>query len=396
MYLITNGKVVTEKGILEGYEVLVEDDIIKGVEPSGTYRLKEEMLCIDAEGGYIAPGFVDIHSDYIETIASPRPTSMMPFEMSLREAERNLVGEGITTIFHSLSFYKKDEFGHKPIREVQNVRRLLDAIHQMSEKKHLMRHKFHARFEIDNLDEVDYLRTYLEEGKVQLLSFMDHTPGQGQYRDLALYREALKGYVDITDAGVDEVIDENQQKEKMSLEMIREMTNLAKAYGVSVASHDDDTCEKVGLVKSFGATISEFPITLETAQYAKEAGMYTVAGAPNILLGGSHSGNLSAAQAIQADAIDVLCSDYYPPAMLHAVFKMHKVYGMDLGQMFNLVTINPARAVHLDHVLGSIEVGKKADILVIEKHAQALPVIRYTMVDGHVVSHFDYRDGKEV
>lgn len=145
-------------------------------------------------------------------------------------------------------------------------------------------------------------------------------------------------------------------------------------------------------MQQIGATISEFPITLDVATQAKSKGLYTVAGAPNILLGGSHSGNLSAAEAIAEGAIDVLCSDYYPPAMLHSLFVLHERHGHDLAQMFKLVTLNPAKAVRMEGDIGSVAVGKKADLLVIEKIGEQFPVVTKVLVDGKLSGQTYYRE----
>ena len=170
----------------------------------------------------------------------------------------------------------------------------------------------------------------------------------------------------------------------MTIDDIREIAKIALENGIAVASHDDDTYEKLELVKSLGTTLSEFPITIDIAKRAREMGLYTIGGAPNILLGGSHSGNLSAAESILNEATDILCSDYYPPAMLHAVFAMHKKYELGLCQMFKLVTINPAKAVNMGHEIGSIKEGKKADVMIIEIIENDFPVITTVFVDGRL------------
>lgn len=391
MYLITNGKIITESAILEGFDLLIEGDRIKQITFSGEFPHKEDIQIIDAAGGYISPGFIDLHSDYIEHMAAPRPTSLMNFQLSLLEAEKELIAHGITTMYHSLSLFKFTEYAYKPIREPENVRKFIDLIDQSHKSCHLVRHRFHARFEIDNVDEVDNLKSYIAEKKVHLISFMDHTPGQGQYRDLEVYRNTVKGYNDISDAEIDRIITKHMTKEKIALEAIQEIAQAAKENNIAIASHDDDSIQKLELVKSLGAEISEFPITMEIAKKAKEQGMYTSAGAPNVLLGGSHSGNLSAAEAIKEKAIDILCSDYYPAAMLHAVFELTKNFGLDLAEMFKLVTINPAKAVKLDHEIGSIKEGKKADLLIIEKVQSDFPVITAVMVDGKLIQKTNYR-----
>jgi alpha-D-ribose 1-methylphosphonate 5-triphosphate diphosphatase len=391
MYLITNGRIITEDAILEGHDLFIKDGRIELIVPHGELKLPAGVERIDANGGYIAPGFIDLHSDYIEHIAAPRPTSLMDFRLSLMEAEKELISHGITTMYHSLSLFRGTEYAYKPIREPENVRRLADLIDEMHRSMHLVRHRFHARYEIDNLEEIDNLKTYIREKKVHLLSFMDHTPGQGQYRDLEVYRHTVKGYQDLSDEAIQVIIERHQSKDKLTIDGIRELAELALEHGIPIASHDDDSVTKLDLVKSFGTTISEFPITLEIAREAKQLGMYTIAGAPNVLLGGSHSGNLSAAEAIVEGSIDILCSDYYPAGMLHAVFDLHKKYGMNLTDMFKLVTINPAKALHLDSELGSIQQGKKADLLIIEKVSPDFPVLTGVFVDGKLIQRTHYR-----
>ena len=391
MYVITNGKLITEDSILQGYDLLIEDDRIKRIAPKGELKFEEDMDIIDAAGGYVTPGFIDIHSDYIEHMAAPRPTSLMNFHLSLRETEKELISHGITTMFHSLSLIKGSEYSYKPIREPENVRRLIDLIDQTHSTKHLIRHRFHARLEIDNVDEIDNLKKYISENKVHLVSFMDHTPGQGQYRHLEIWRNTVKGYNNLSDSSIDVLIHNHQTKEKLDIDDIREIASLAQEHNIAVASHDDDSIEKVELVHSFGTTISEFPITLEVAYKARELGLFTIAGAPNVLLGGSHSGNLGAAEAIQKQTIDILCSDYYPAAMLHSVFELVNCYDMDLVDMIKLVTINPAKAVKMDHEIGSIQEGKKADLLIIEKMPDDFPVITAVFVDGKLIQKTNYR-----
>ncbi|KKB38045.1 phosphonate metabolism protein PhnM [Bacillus thermotolerans] len=391
MYLITNGRIIMEAAVLEGFDLLIKEDRIEQIAFTGEISIDDHTEVIDANGGYISPGFIDLHSDYIEHMAAPRPTALMDFQLSLREAEKELISHGITTMYHSLSLFKFTEYAYKPIREPENVKKFIDLINNTHTSQHLVRHRFHARFEIDNLEEVENLKSYIAENKVHLVSFMDHTPGQGQYRDLEMYRDTVKGYNNISDAEIDSIITRHLTKEKVAVEGLAEIAVAAKENNIAIASHDDDSIEKLELVKGLGAGISEFPITMEIAKKAKELGMYTIAGAPNVLLGGSHSGNLSAAEAIREQAIDVLCSDYYPAAMLHAIFKLNKDYGLDLAEMFRLVTINPAKAVKVDHEIGSIKEGKKADLLIIEKIQSDFPAITVVMVDGKIIQKTNYR-----
>lgn len=390
MYLLTNGRIVTEEGILEGYDILIENDTIRRIAEKGTIKAIG-VEKIDVKKSYIAPGFIDIHSDYIENMASPRPTSIMDFNISLREAEKVLLNNGITTMFHSLSFYGLDLFEHKPVRKRENVVKLMDVINKTHNEKHLIRHRFHARVELDSIDEIENIKNYIKEGNVHLLSFMDHTPGQGQYRNIDTYRNILRGYKNVSDEEIDKMVEERQNKATITVDTMKEMAELAKERNISIASHDDDTVEKIGFMKELGATISEFPITEDVAREARKSGMFTIAGAPNVLLGKSHAGNLSAGDAIKDECIDILCSDYYPAAMLHSVFKLNEEYGINLCEAFKFVTINPAKAVKLDHLIGSIKEGKKADLLIIEK-LDGLPVITSVFVDGKIMSKINYRE----
>lgn len=398
MYLITNGLIITEETMLEGFDLLIREDRIARIARQGEIEPEEGMEVIDAAGGYISAGFIDIHSDYIERMTAPRPTALMDFGLGLREAEKVLISHGITTMYHSLGIDKSADEYNQQIRKPENVKKLMDLIDQAHATKHLIRHRIHVRFEIDSIAEIENLKRYIAERKVHLVSFMDHTPGQGQYRNLEVYKKKLKaqnqlGYKQFTDEGIDEFILMRQTKPKLTEAGIREIAQLAAAHQIPIASHDDDSIEKLELLQDFGAVISEFPITLDIARQAKEKGMYTVAGAPNVLLGGSHNGNLFAAEAIQQHSIDILCSDYYPASLLHAVFYLANHCQMDLVEMFKLVSLNPARAVGIDKETGSIREGKKADLLVIEKIEPDFPVITTVLVDGKLIQKTNYRIG---
>lgn len=391
MYVIHNGLIVTEEKILENHALVIDGKYIHAIVPNEEVKNWQNAEQVDANGAYITPGFIDIHSDYIETISAPRPTSLIDLNISLKETEKILINNGITTMFHSLSLYKTDMFSKNAMRTKENVQRLINLIHETSDDLHLIRHRLHARFEIDNTEGVDLLLENIEQNKVHLISFMDHTPGQGQYRNLQYYYDTIQGYRSISNNEIQTMIAEKQRAEIITPEQIKDITTLAVEKNIAVASHDDDHMEKLHLVQSFGTTISEFPITLDVARGAKQLGLYTVVGAPNVLLGKSHSGNLSAVEAIENDCADILCSDYYPSALLHAVFQLHKQYGYDLREMINKVTINPARAVKMEDEIGSIQVGKKADLLIIEEMDHGYPMLTKTMVDGLFITETNYR-----
>lgn len=388
--IIINSSVITATEILEDYAVVISGDTIEKLLPMNEVNTENYDNIINAKGGYVTAGFIDIHSDYIEGIIAPRPTTVMDFNIGIKESERILSSHGITTMFHSLSIYKEDLFGHKPVRQPDNVNKLIHAIHRTHSEKHLIRHRMHARFELDSLGMVDTVKDHIENERVHLLSFMDHTPGQGQYRDIENYRHTMKGYQDLSDEEINQQIENKKEMNRLSVEEMEKMSELARSKGIAVASHDDDATEKIDFNESLNTSISEFPITMEVAKYAHGKGMYTLAGAPNIMLGGSHSGNLNAKDAIMEGCISILCSDYYPPAMLHSVFKLHREADYPLVEGFKLITLNPAKAVQMDDEIGSIEAGKKADINIIRLFDD-YPTITECIVNGKVVSRYHYR-----
>lgn len=388
MIAIKNGKFITPEKIIENKVLFIRNDRIAGFTDSS---LGAEKI-IDAHGRYVMPGIIDVHSDQIEQYISPRPTSQMDPEFALKVCERDLLGAGITTIYHSISLFRDELFGKAPVRTKEKVQELADLISHIHLRNHLIHHRFHLRIEIDNLDAFDIARDMIAQGKVHLISFMDHTPGQGQYRDLAIYANTISQYngKEFARLGMDGVVDYHKSKVTLSFTQLKQLADLAHENGIVVASHDDDICEKLDLNQKIGVDISEFPVTLAVAKSAREHGFYTTIGSPNILRGGSHSGNLSAAVAIQEDSADLLCSDYYPATILHSIFLMHTKYGIPLHEMVNRATLNPAKATRTEQDYGAIRAGKKADLLIVEL-LDGYPVITHAIVDGKVTSQIKYR-----
>ena len=184
----------------------------------------------------------------------------------------------------------------------------------------------------------------------------------------------------------------------MTYAQIAALASIARERGISIASHDDDSAEKLAFMDGLEASISEFPISLDVAREARARGLHTVAGAPNVMLGHSHSGNLSAREAVEAGAIDVLCSDYYPAALLVAVFTLRDECGLDIARAFALVSVNPAKAAGIADEVGSLAVGKRADVLLVHEIAcgeagtRTMPVVTRAFVGGHSVFRSHYPD----
>ena len=193
-----------------------------------------------------------------------------------------------------------------------------------------------------------------------------------------------------------DIVRQQQESQKLTYAQITALAAVARERGVSIASHDDDSEDKLAFMDGLEATISEFPISLDIARAARARGMHTIAGAPNVMLGHSHSGNLSAREAVQAGAIDVLCSDYYPAALLDAVFTLRDQCGLDIAKAFALVTINPAKAAGIADEVGSIAVGKRADVLLVREiscgAARTMPVVTRAFVGGRSVFRSHYPD----
>ena len=407
---IFNATVVKKDELLPHHAVITREDRIVSILPMDDLNNHdkpaitdgEEMLYFDARGGFIMPGFIDLHSDYIEGILQPRPTCLMEFETGLREAEKQLLGHGITTMYHSLSLMNgggsgTSADGKYSFRNRENLEKLVSLIMDFHEGYHLIRHRFHARYEIDNVGIYDYLVELIRSGAVHLLSFMDHTPGQGQYRDLEVFAKLYTSWKGTASSGksLQEIIAEAKSKPLATREMLKNLAALAQKRNIPLASHDDDSLEKLLLMKNeFNVKISEFPIDLEVAKKAHEEGMLVVVGAPNIMIGKSHSGNLSAIDAVKAKAADILCSDYYPSSLLHSAFKLEEDGILSLPDAVRMLTLNPAKAMGIEADYGVIEIGKKADILVVRK-IHGKPMVYKCFIDGRTVLQFEYRLGDD-
>ena len=387
---ILNANIVLPNVILYNACLTVEDGIISKINGyvSGGY-------VIDAKGAYLMPGMIDIHSDHIEQEVEPRAGSVMDISFALHEQERQLINNGITTIYQSLSLWKTS--GRRKVsREINFQEKVIGEIVNAANSERLITHLLHLRFDILNLDIIPSLMDMLNKGYVSLLSFMDHTPGQGQYRDLERQRATSKAMnPTLSDAEINERLEARMRVEKVPQEKLVEIAKFAKSMGVSIASHDDDSAQKVDFVKNMlHATISEFPVELDVARYAKKNGMATLGGAANVMLGKSHSGNLSATEGILDGSVTMLCSDYYPPSMLQAVFKLHRNYGMPLHDCVKLVTLTPAKAVGIDETVGSIEEGKRADLIMVDASGE-YPKMITALTKGNVSSTLNYTSGTQ-
>jgi alpha-D-ribose 1-methylphosphonate 5-triphosphate diphosphatase len=366
--------------------VLVRDGLIAAI---GNFPEEgsDHLPVIGAEGCILMPGIIDIHTDALDMEIVPRPGADMPIPVAFRELERKMSGCGFTTVFHSL--HLGYDVADDALKSRYSRREVFETIYRAAAGPTLLNNKIHLRFEVTGVHAYETCLEFLEAGMISLLSIMDHTPGQGQFgMENYLQAMAKKGK---TEGEALEEFRSLTSRPKIEGQRLEAMIRLAKDNGIPVASHDDDTVEKVDLMHSLGVDICEFPINLETAQHAIRRGMHVAGGASNILRGGSLSGNLDMKEAVLQGAVDTLCSDYYPPSIIHSIFRLHEDEDLPLQEAVNLATLHPARAARIHHYTGSIEPGKDADLLLV-KMVAGLPVITHTIVKGNIVSQAALRN----
>ncbi|MEM9161428.1 MAG: alpha-D-ribose 1-methylphosphonate 5-triphosphate diphosphatase, partial [Verrucomicrobiota bacterium] len=335
---------------------------------------------------YAIPGIIDLHTDALEKEITPRPSANFPVDVALQELEAKLLCCGVTTVFHSLYLGYKD--AEKNAKKAIDREALFKAVNTFAQERSMINTRLHLRYEITGLYALDILERMLESGYIDLLSFMDHTPGQGQYSRENFLNDSIKR--GMTPEAAEREFNEKLARPKLSGEQIKKLASNAAKQGIPVASHDDDTPEKVRQMRDFGVSICEFPITLEAAQTAIELGMSTLGGASNALRGGSLTGNLSMLKAIDHGVLDGFCSDYYPPSIIHSVFKLWLSAKKTLSEAVNMATLYPAQAAGIDHFTGSLEPGKDADIVLV-RLIEGRPKVEQVISRGELVHQSAWR-----
>lgn len=242
--------------------------------------------------------------------------------------------------------------------------------------------RIHARFEVSTPQVTPMLLQLMEANQIQMVSLMDHTPGQGQYRDIDHYVHFIARWRQVSREQIESELQERLERAGDLMErwaIARDVAALATEQGLPIASHDDDTFDKVDLVAGLGATIAEFPVTLEAAEEARRRGLHVAMGAPNALRGLSHSGNLSAGEAIVARLVDLLAADYHPATMVQAAFALAERGIVDLPAAINLITAGPAESLGMAD-RGRIAPNLAADLVLVETGPR--PRIRATIRNG--------------
>jgi len=342
---------------------------------------------IEGHGLILMPGMIDMHGDMIERELEPRPNVRMPMEVGLRDLDRKLAGTGVTTAFAALSFSPGSTYGH--LRSFDHTSAMIRALRARRDDL-LVDHKVHARFEVTFPDALNVVKDLIADGLVDLISLCDHTPGQGQYRDLERHAASLARSKGISLEDASAAVEKRIQERKASTgdlqATLEAITTHCALHGVPLASHDDDTVAKVDLMHRLNVRISEFPVTEEAARHAHALGLVNAMGAPNALRGMSYSGNLSAREAHELGLLDILAADYHPSALLPAVLILAKTNPAGLPGATRLTTLNPARALGLED-RGEIREELRADLLIADD--SDFGFVRMTISNGRVI----YSDG---
>ena len=355
---------------LSDFTLVLDDRIIE----RGSLRLDGDKIAevaetpipggIAGDGLHLMPGFIDMHGDMIELELEPRPHVPMPMELALNSLDARLAAAGVTTAYASVSFTRGAKDGER--RSFEHTSNVIRKLHA---SRHGLRvdHKIHARFDIKFDDAVGVIEALIIDEQVDLVSLMDHTPGQGQYRDIERFIKQLARNQGISEDVAREHVADRVQAGKdaapMIAQILDEVSELCREHGVALASHDDDTVDKAAWMASLGATISEFPVSLEAAAEAGRRGMLVAMGAPNALRGQSYSGNLSARDAHARGLLHILAADYHPGAILPAVKVLAETDPEGLVGSSKLANANPARALGLAD-RGRIAPGLRADLVV--------------------------------
>ncbi|HYG44699.1 MAG TPA: alpha-D-ribose 1-methylphosphonate 5-triphosphate diphosphatase [Bordetella sp.] len=371
---LTHARVVLPDMVLSDSAVLIEDGVIAAIEPDGARTAQ----VVDLEGQTLLPGLIDLHCDAIEKEAEPRSRVLFPLDFAVAQVDRRNAAAGITTPFHALSF-ANNEWGVRNNQTASQVARTLHAFRAHS----LVDNRVHCRYEITDETAMPVLQALLDEGVVDLLSVMDHSPGQGQFKTLEAYLQYMMGNHAMSRDEAEEAARAKLQARDGAARRVETLLAHARRLGVPTASHDDDSVQRIATMRNLGVSMSEFPINLDTATAAVSCGLPTILGAPNVLRGQSQSGSMRAIDAVRAGVASCLCSDYQPSTLIAAAFAVAAQSDLTLPQAVALVTANPADACGLAD-RGRIAAGRRADLVAVALVGQ-LPLVSHAWSAGRLV-----------
>jgi alpha-D-ribose 1-methylphosphonate 5-triphosphate diphosphatase len=359
-------------GCFKAADIVIQEDRITAVKPYQTLD-----VAIDLGDRRIVPGFIDLHGDAIEKEIEPRPGARFPTAMAVVELDKKLSMAGVTTMYHAIGF--NDEELSKG-RGTEQSKELIREIFEANQQHLGVDNRIHIRFEITSESSLESIKELIKDKKADMLSLMDHSPGQGQFKTLESWKKYHLTAYDIDEEDVDAYIQTKTNKDKIGI--VEDLVNFGLLHNLPVLSHDDDCEEKLNTLRNLGITFSEFPLSVEVATLAKEMGIATGMGAPNVVRGGSQSGNIAAKELVQKGVCDYLCSDYHPPSLLMSPYRLKEDVGLSLEEGFAMISSTPARLANL-HDRGEIKAGKLADIAVIDE--SHFPKIVLTFKEGEVV-----------
>lgn len=365
--ILTNARLILEHEVVTGTIAFDESGILSV--DQGRSSLPEAT---DAQGDYVAPGLVEMHTDNMEKHFMPRPKVFWPNGLAAALVhDAQMAAAGVTTVYDAICAgtpfsakdYRKDIFA-----DVMNSLRL-----GIAENVFRIDHRIHMRCELTSPDLLRDIEPYQDDALVQLVSLMDHTPGQRQWRNIEHLRTYSVGNGK-TEAEFEEDVIVRQAEGAANVgRNWSAVVEMFQARGIPIATHDDTTLDHVEAGIASGAVISEFPTTVEAAEAAKQRGLATIAGAPNVVRGGSHSGGVSVAELAEKGLLDGLSSDYVPASLLQAVLKLEAGHGVALPEAMGMVTWKVADILGLED-RGHLKPGLRAD-LVRFKALGATPVL---------------------
>lgn len=386
--LLTNVRAVLPDRVVSGATIAVEDGRIVGVEADRRYAAG-----IDGRDAFCLPGLIDTHSDAIEKEITPRPAVELDASFALRSLESKAVAAGITTMCHGIGFEDSDNIG----RSVEMAERLVAVIAERRRSGGApVDHRILYRVPARSANGIDAAVAVLDvgqgAGEQPILSFEDHTPGQGQYRDVNKFRQYLSrtrrpGDEDV-DAYIARRIAEGEAMRPQRDANLARVSEMARSGAARVLVHDCEGAPEMDAARAWGAAVAEFPVTAGAAEAARGYGMPVVMGAPNVLRGGSHSGNVDAEELIRRDLCTSLASDYLPSSLLAAAFVLVERGVITLNRAVALVTSGPAEVLGLPD-RGRIEPGAVADLVLVTQDGQWPRVQRVVRAEarGGLVVH---------
>ncbi|MBN9304580.1 MAG: phosphonate metabolism protein PhnM [Devosia sp. 67-54] len=373
----TNARIVLGDEIVDG-SIRIVDGTIAAVDAGGS-------VGEDCEGDYLIPGLIELHTDQLEAHYRPRPGVYWNPLGALMAHDVQIAGSGITTVFDAVRIGSEPEQSEGGMGD--HIEVLIEAITAgVADGRLRADHLVHLRCELPTPDVVDDFERFCDLPLVRLASVMDHTPGQRQYQTMGKFVAFYKERMRFSDAEIDAFIAARRERQQRYAAASRAaILKRGLAAGIAFASHDDATPEHVAESVRDGVSIAEFPTTMVAAEQSHAAGLAVLMGAPNVVRGGSHSGNIAATDLAREGCLDVLSSDYVPGALIQAAFMLPQVVeGVGLPRAIGMVTATPARAAHLAD-RGEIASGKRADLVRVRLHGD-MPVIRGVWRQGRRVS----------